>query len=319
MREDRGRLFEEYLADEKLIGHTEKGLHLLKAKVPKLFDYLDEMDFKFGEVGIKEAQGYQGWLLETGRRDGGKYRNSTIATYLKAAASFYEFLTRKGVVYGNPFKEIRRVKEEKTLPRNIPKEKELDGLLYDLTRWDTEEGLKRQVTRYKVHVIAELQYATGLRISEAAGLKVSDIDFAKGIVLVREGKGGFSRIAWMNDYAKEVLRLYIDQMRVLTFSEWHERNGHLLFGTPWFSLEKLVNKTLKRSAERLGMGRFTSHWFRHSLGYHLLRNGCSIRHIQQILGHKHLKNTEVYTKVDREDLKDVLDTCHPRKYRSGRR
>jgi integrase/recombinase XerC len=60
-----------------------------------------------------------------------------------------------------------------------------------------------------------------------------------------------------------------------------------------------------------------SHGFRHALGYHLLRAGCNIRHIQSILGHRQLRNTEIYTKVENEDLKHVVDACHPRKWNGG--
>ncbi len=315
MNDEHRRIFKEYLEEESLRGHTEKGLRLLRAKVPKVFEYLEQIDLRVSEMKVSEAQGFQGWLLETGKKDGGKYQKSTILTYIKVAASFYEFLKRSGIVYSNPFKEIKRVREEKKLPRNILKEKQMALLLEALSKWDEEKGLKRQITAYKVHVIAELQYSTGLRISEVADLKPEDIDFEKGIINVREGKGGVSRTCWLNDYSKELIKLYLEKARSLTFSQWHERNGELLFGTPWFSLEKLVNKTLNKVSAILGLGRVTSHGFRHALGYHLLRAGCNIRHIQQILGHKHLKNTEVYTKVEKEDLKELLDTFHPRQFR----
>lgn len=315
MENKQKELIAEFLKDEKLKGRMEKSLIQLKSSVPKLIHYLDLSGIGFSEAGVKEALAYQEWIIETGRLDGGKYQASTVRNYLKAAGSFYEFLKNKGIVPDNPFRQIRKIREEKILPRNILKEKQMDALLTALSHYDAETGVKNQITMYKVHVIAELMYASGLRISEVADLAPGDIDFGKGIINVRSGKGGVSRIAWLGDYSKEILRLYITEMRELTFSAWHERNNHLLFGTPWFSLEKLVNKTLKKVSENLKLGPFTSHGFRHALGYHLLRSGCNIRYIQEILGHKHLKNTEIYTKVDREDLRDVLDSFHPRKFR----
>lgn len=314
MDNNQKELISEFLKDEKLKGRMEKGLKTLKQTVPKLMFWLDLSDLQFSEVGVKEALSYQEWLIETGRLDGGKYQASTVRNYLKAAGSFYEFLKDKGIVHDNPFKQIRKIREEKILPRNILKEKQMDALLTALSRYNDEPGVKNQITMYKVHVIAEVMYASGLRISEVADLAPGDIDFGKGIINVRKGKGGVSRVAWLGDYSKQILNLYITRMRELTFSAWHDRNNHLLFGTPWFSLEKLVNKTLKKVSADLKLGPFTSHGFRHALGYHLLRSGCNIRYIQEILGHKHLKNTEIYTKVDREDLRDVLDSFHPRKF-----
>ena len=315
MNEEYGELLFEFLEDEKVKGRMEKGLIQLKQTVPKFISWLDLSGLQLYEVGVKEALSYQEWLIETGRLDGDKYQASTVRNFLKGAGGFYEFLKDRGLVHDNPFRQIRKIREEKILPRNILKEKQMDSLLSRLSLFDSEKGLKNQVTMYKVHVIAELMYASGLRISEVADLAPGDIDFGKGIINVRAGKGGVSRIAWLDDYSKEILNLYITEMRELTFSAWHDRNNHLLFGTPWFSLEKLVNKTLKKVSENLKIGHFTSHGFRHALGYHLLRSGCNIRYIQEILGHKHLKNTEIYTKVDREDLRDVLDSFHPRKFR----
>jgi site-specific recombinase XerD len=156
-----------------------------------------------------------------------------------------------------------------------------------------------------------------MRISEIAGIRLSDVDFGKGIVYVNCGKGGESRIAWLNDYARAVLRLYATKMRKVLFSQWNEWNGELLFGVQWGWFGKVINEKLRRIAKKLKVAGFTCHGFRHAVGYHLLRSGCNIRHIQEILGHKRLKTTEIYTKVDSSDLKNVLDRCHPRKWRSG--
>ena len=73
-----------------------------------------------------------------------------------------------------------------------------------------------------------------------------------------------------------------------------------------------LNTFLNKESERLGFGKFSSHNFRHAVGYHLLKNGCDIRHIQSILGHKKLSSTQIYTKVDKEDLRGVIDKYHPR-------
>jgi site-specific recombinase XerD len=219
------------------------------------------------------------------------------------------------MVASNPFKEIKKMRIDKKLPRNLLKEDQMNLFLEKLSRYDEEDSLKKKITQYRVHVVAELLYASGLRISEVANLQVEDINFTRGTVTVREGKGKKTRTAWLNDYAKEVLHLYVTEMRELVFNEWNERNG-TLFGVRWQSFEKMVNKILNKTAKELGFPGFTAHKFRHAAGYHLLRAGCNIRYIQEILGHKLLRNTEIYTKVDKEDLKEVLDTCHPRKFRS---
>jgi site-specific recombinase XerD len=315
MKETYRQLFKEYLEQARLAGHTVQGLIGLRTRVPKFFIFLDEKGLEIYEVGIREAQDYQGWLIETGRHDGGKYSPKTVNAFLIAVINFYEFVKRQGLVASNPFKEIKKMRIDKKLPRNLLKEDEMNRFLAKLTQYDEGDSLKTKITQYRVHVVAELLYATGLRISEVANLRVEDINFTRGTVTVREGKGGRTRTAWLNDYAKDILQLYVEQMREPVFNEWNERNG-TLFGVRWQSFDKMVNKVLNKAAKELGFPGFTAHRFRHAVGYHLLRAGCNIRYIQEILGHKLLRNTEIYTKVDREDLKEVLDTYHPRKFRS---
>lgn len=314
MNEKYQQLFQEYLTHEKLAGHTVQGLLGLRSRVPKFFAFLEEKDLEVNEVSIRVAQDYQGWLIETGRQDGGKYSPKTVNAYLIAITNFYEFVKIKGLASSNPFKEIKKMRIDKKLPRNLLKEDEMNRFLTKLSGYDEGDSLKTKVSRYRIHVAAELMYATGLRISEVAHLHVEDIDFTRGIVTVREGKGGRTRTAWLNDYAKEVVRLYVTQMRELVFSEWNRRNN-TLFGTSRQVFEKLVNSVLKNTSRELGVKKITSHGFRHALGYHLLRAGCNIRYIQEILGHKLIRNTEIYTKVDKEDLKEVLDTFHPRQFK----
>jgi site-specific recombinase XerD len=163
--------------------------------------------------------------------------------------------------------------------------------------------------------VAELMYATGLRIAEVADLKPADIDFEKGLVHVHAGKMGIDRVCFLHDYAALLVRLYLDEFRDLTFNRWNRENGHLLFGTKWSNFEKTINKVLKRVSQDMGRPPFTSHKFRHCLGFHLLRSGCDVRYIQAILGHKLLRNTEVYTQVDKDALQEVFERCHPRTYR----
>jgi site-specific recombinase XerD len=159
-------------------------------------------------------------------------------------------------------------------------------------------------------------YATGLRVSEVAALKVSDIDFDRGTLTVREGKGGYQRTALLNQFARDVLELYMRDLRARLFTLSHEANRELLFGARWAWFGIWVNKELARACAELELPAMRSHGFRHALGYHLLRSGCTIRYIQSILGHKHLRNTEVYTRVEKEDLKRVVDICHPRKWKA---
>ena len=222
-------------------------------------------------------------------------------TYLTAASSFLDFLSVRSLVYSNPFKEIRFIKSEKTLPPVILKEKQMSMLLLYFAEYWKRTNLKSKIKAYRMHVLTELLYSTGLRITEAANLRISDIDFDSATIRVREGKGGYSRIVVLNDYVRDVLSLYVNEIRDLIQSSWHDPK--LLFGTGWERFGKWANETLREATEELSLPPVTCHGFRHALGFHLLRSGCPLRSIQSILGHKRIKNTEIYTKVEKEDLK----------------
>ena len=314
MNDENKAIFKNYIKELADLGYRERGITGFKARIKRFFTYLEEMDLTVNEVKIKEAQNYQGWLKEYGRSKGFNYTNATIKTYITASVNFYEYLKRNHKVLTNPFLEIRRVQPEKVLPRNLLKEKEMSIFLTALSKFEEEKRLTAKVTGFKVWIVSEVMYATGLRIAEVSNLKVEDIDFDRGLINVIEGKQGLNRVCYLNEYAEKLLRIYINEFRDLTFNYWNKENSNLLFGVKWNNFDKTVNKTLRKISIKLKMPVFTSHNFRHCLGYHLLRSGCDVRHIQAILGHKFLRNTEVYTKVDKEELKEVFDRYHPRTF-----
>ncbi len=144
-----------------------------------------------------------------------------------------------------------------------------------------------------------------MRVGELATLRPSDFDFDAKTVYIRSGKGGVDRTAYLNDYAVSVVRFYITQMRELVN---HCHDTDTLFGVASArNLDEALNPYFK------ALGGFTSHSFRHAVGTHLLRRGCDLRFIQIILGHDDLKSTALYTRVSKEELRDQLDTFHPRK------
>lgn len=313
MNKTNQKLLAHFLEEEKLAGRRKQGLTGLRNRVPKLLGYLEDQEIPVGRVAVKEALAYQGWLIESGRRDGKRFSNHTIAAYIIAASSFFDFARRKALVPANPFKEIRRLPQEKNLPRNLPNERDMYDFLEELAEWDRRSHLRNQKTKYRIHLIAELMYSTGLRISEVAGLKAGDLNFRKGIVYVREGKGGKPRVAYLGHFAGRVLKLYIRRLRPWLMTRRAEAPGDSLFGVGESWLQQQVNQNLKTYFAPLGYADFSSHAFRHCLGYHLHRAGCNIRYIQAILGHKRLRNTEIYTKVDKEDLRKIMDAHHPRR------
>lgn len=303
----------DYIESEKINPKLHKRLLNKAYLLNELKEFLNDRDAN--GVGVKEALEYQGWLFEKGKQQDLNYSPSTINEYMTTASNFYDYLKEENIVFTNPFKSIKRQRLEKKIPRNILNEKDMDRLLSYYRDWNKVSNLKDRASLYKMHVICELMYSTGLRVQEVSNLKLEDINLNNGTVQVKEGKGGFNRTAILNDYSKEVLRIYIDSMRDITFTTRNKANGDYLFGLGSGYFEKYVNECLLKASKNLKLKTVTSHGFRHAVGYHLLKSGCDIRNIQEILGHKRLRNTEIYTKVDKEDLRKILNKYHPRVFK----
>lgn len=297
-------VLKEYEEEARQRGLRKRTIASYSESIKIYLNYLAFHGLTVEEIKASSAMAYLKFLV-----DEKKFTKGVIAYNHEAIKSFYDFLYRKKVVLSNPFKGIKQIKTNKKIPRNLPKEKEMDEIL-EATKEFTKGTKYQKIRRYKFHVIAELMYATGMRINEVSKLKEEDINFDKGIILIRDGKGGKSRTAILNDYAKEILKIYV-KMRPLLHDNNYKR-GDSLFGLSSCHLIIMVNEELKR------FGNYTSHFFRHSVGYHLLKAGCDIRYIQEILGHENIKQTEIYTKVDKEDLLNIIDKYHPRQWHENK-
>jgi integrase/recombinase XerC len=303
------KTIDDYLEMQSLRGKRTSWLKGEYYRLRRFASYLEENNLRLEDMNLKEAHSYRKFLCECNT-----LTKRSINNYLSSAKSFYAYLLKMQKVYHNPFCHIDKLKCEERLPRLSLKEKDLCSLLSELKRFYVKDDcIHRNLSRYRTHVIGELMYSTGLRISEVSQLTLSDIDFERGLVYVRDGKCGKSRFTYLNDYAKEVLKLYIDKIRpVLNGSETEQ-----LFPVSYYRIKSMMLKELDIVSKKQGLGHFTSHCFRHSLGYQLLRRGCDIRYIQEILGHTNIGNTEIYTKVDKESLKDSVLSCHPRELREA--
>lgn len=312
-------LANEFYEELVLTGTKKRNIPGIRYKLKKLLHYLEENQIEINRLGIKEAQDYQGWIIETGTGEGNKYTPGSVRNFMKIAKRFYEFLKKKGIVATNPFMEITLIRSEKKLPENILKEKEMNKLLKALSEFSDEGagGLRKVVRRYRVHVICEIMYSTGLRINEAALLRIEDVDLEKRIIHLKEGKGDEPRVVFLNEYAAGIFSYYINEMYPL-LKKLYYHNTSLLFGAGGNWLDTIINEELKEICLKLGLRKATCHSFRHAFGFHLLRAGCDIRYIQELLGHKKIVNTEIYTKVERDDLREKIDHYHPRQFKKVR-
>ena len=222
-------------------------------------------------------------------------------------------LTEK--IKSNPFEAVKNPRIQDHISRNVLTESQMNRLLETLSKYYEIKNKDKALRRYRCHVLAEFLYATGLRIAEAGSLVESNLDLEHRLVYIPEGKGGKARTAFLTSYAADVLKCYIKKGRQAVLKQYYREHEETLFGADKARVGSVLNEELREVCHELEIPVITSHGFRHSLGTHLLKNGCDMRYIQVILGHESLGTTQIYTKVDKDDLKNSIDEFHPRRYR----
>lgn len=237
------------------------------------------------------------WLHEQ------SYAKSTIARRLAAVRSFGKFLCRQGVLSANPAKGLRGPRQEKKLPHFLTVA-DVQKLL--TAPPDTDWAGRRD------RAILETLYSAGVRVSELVGLDLADADLNDGVVTVR-GKGKKERLALLGPAAVAAVNLWLPDRAAIV-----ERTGK---DTPAIYLNKDGGRLTTRSVGRLlakylqqaGLDPRTSpHTLRHSFATHMLDAGADIRGVQELLGHKSLHTTQVYTHVTTQRLQQSYHKAHPR-------
>lgn len=223
---------------------------------------------------------------------------NTILRKIATLRSMASYLMRQGHLDKNPFKLLPSPKKEKLLPKFLSVI-ETDRLL------DTTAQSKHFAMRDKA--LFELMYSSGLRRGEVTSLKIRDIDFFNGLVRVL-GKGRKERLVPVTQTALQAIKDYLATRKNPQAKDalFLNKNGQPLSGDGLAYIFK--NTAIASHLAR----RVTPHSLRHSFATHLLGNGCDLRSLQEMLGHKSLSTTQVYTHVSLEQLKHVYDQAHPK-------
>lgn len=223
---------------------------------------------------------------------------NTVLRKIASLRSFAAFLLTQGKLERNPFKLLPAPKREKILPKFLS-EQETDRLL------ETAANSKHFAARDKA--LFELMYSSGLRRSEVTGLNIKDVDYFNGIVKVF-GKGAKERLVPVTDAALDALKIYLACRKNPQPDDalFLNKNGKRLTGDGLAYIFK--NTAIASHLAR----KVTPHSLRHSFATHLLNNGCDLRSLQEMLGHKSLSATQVYTHVSLEKLKSVYEHAHPK-------
>ena len=296
---------------------TRQGYETIRKTAYRLLKWFEAEEIAPEAAGIRDCIRYRNETAGRVKADGAALSAGTVRNHLKAGKRLFAFLVATERRADNPFRDIKPPRLPEHYSRNVLSEVQMGCLLERLMRFDRGAGVRERLGRYRLHVLAEFLYATGLRIAEAASLIPENIDTVSRLVYVPEGKGRKARLAYMTGFASEVMHWYLQAGRQAVLGNYGRGYGRTVFGAHPQRLMAVVNRDLKAVCRELELPEITSHGFRHSLGTHLLRAGCDMRYIQVILGHEALHTTQVYTRVDKDDLKDSLDRFHPRKWNGG--
>jgi integrase/recombinase XerD len=223
-------------------------------------------------------------------------QSSTVSTI----RCFFTFAEQRGVILRSP--AAISLPRARALPRSILSEAQARRLM--VAPFSGSAIGKRD------RAILETLYGSGLRRAEVVRCDVSDLDLARGLLLVRSGKGRKDSVVPVPARALLALGTYLADARpelekqtapALFLSRYRRRMG-----------VQSVNLLVRRHA-RTARVRATPHTLRHACATHLLKGGAGVRHVQRLLGHQHIKTTALYTRVTAADLREVFARSHPRR------
>jgi integrase/recombinase XerD len=287
--------FTAYLKLEK--GLSENSIEAYTRDVDKLEQYAVAQNLKPEAVTLSDLRQFINWVNELGMLA------SSQARVLSGVKSFYKYLLIEDMIKSDPAELLEAPKKQRKLP-TVLSYADIEKLLaaIDLSK---PEGARNKA-------IIEVLYSCGLRVSELTELKLSnlylDIEFIKVF-----GKGSKERLVPIGGEAIKALALWIEQVRVHTPIKKGEEDLVFLNRRGSRLSRVYVFMLIKQLAEMAGIKKTISpHTLRHSFATHLVEGGADLRAVQEMLGHESITTTEIYTHLDREYLKEVITSFHPR-------
>jgi integrase/recombinase XerD len=239
------------------------------------------------------------FVRQEGRKGGAVSSQAHLISVLK---SFYRFLLQDELLESSPASAVALPKKWARLPKYLSCE--------EVTRLLEAPDVVTAIGR-RDRAILELMYATGLRISEVAELKLPAVYMDEGFLRVF-GKGGKERIVPFNDIARGCLKDYLELGRPALVKDLHPEQVFVNYSGERFSRQGLW-KMIKGYGAKVGMSaRLSPHVLRHSFATHLVEKGADLRSVQMLLGHSSITTTEIYTHLAKDQLKRIYDQFHPR-------
>ncbi|MBS1555612.1 MAG: site-specific tyrosine recombinase XerD [Bacteroidetes bacterium] len=289
--------FENYLKLERSLSQNSIDAYVRDVEKLDQFIEIKELDISPLKITSMHLQSFLEYINELGMSS---YSQARILSGLKA---FYKFLIFEELISADPTALIEGPKIGRKLPDTLDYS-EIEKLLAAIDLSTPEGGRNR--------AMLEMLYSSGLRVSELIDLRLANVHSDIGFLRVI-GKGNKERLVPIGREALKYLKIYIDEIRVHTpkietFSSYVflNRSGRKL-------TRVMVFLIIKALAAKIGLKKNISpHTFRHSFATHLIEGGADLRAVQEMLGHESITTTEIYTHLDRDYLRQVVQQFHPR-------
>jgi integrase/recombinase XerD len=292
------RQFQHYLKLERSLSINSISAYL--QDIGKLRNYMQRQypDTSPTEVKLPHLRYFVNGLAEL---EISEYTQARIISGIKA---FYKFLVYEDRISEDPAQLLETPKLGRKLPDTLSYE-EITQILESIPLGEAEGHRNR--------AILEVLYSSGLRVSELTDLKIGNIYEDVGFLRVI-GKGNKERLVPIGRDALKYLNIYLEEFR----KEMQPAKGHEQFVFLNRRGKKLsrvmIFLIIKKQVEAIGLQKNISpHTFRHSFATHLIEGGADLRAVQEMLGHESITTTEIYTHLDRDYLRQVLNEFHPRK------
>lgn len=294
-----------FLEYAKGLGRSWQTLERHGTSLGLLRRYLDERGVQtVAGLTPQVMAGFQAWLYQARSRYGRPYQLKSQIITLNSVQVFGHFLAATGRTLCDPAEAIQLPREPKRLPGTFLTTAEMKKLL---RQPDTST-----VLGFRDRTIYEVLYSTGLRVRELTGMRVQDLSLSQAAIFIPQSKHFKDRYVPFGATAGRYVAEYLDHVRPrLVRREGEELvflgrcGGRLDVGG--------VQQKLRIYATRAKIKKhLTIHVFRHTLATEMLRHGADLRQIQEMLGHKNLKTTQIYTHIVKGELKRIQAHCHPR-------
>lgn len=260
----------------------DKSKQTLKLYRSVLSNFLKSVSKPVGQITTADIRTY----LSSCKQNG--HKNSTVGNTRRIMNSFFEWCVLEGIVQSNPVRRISAIKQEKS-PRHAMHRIEL-------------EYLRNACHNLRDKALVDFLYSSGARVSELCNVKIDNINWERKEVFIDHGKGGVSRLTYLNPEAEVSLKAYLMSRDDDSPYLFARERGKSVVPLDAKTVQNAIDRIVQQAGRQFSV-RITPHVFRHTIATVLLRNGMPVEQVQRFLGHANINTTMIYAEVKDDDVR----------------